>query len=50
MATNPLTAVILGVIFLGERFTFLGIVGCGLILLIIFLPAALDSGPAKMNQ
>lgn len=42
-----LTAVILGVIFLGERFTFLGIIGCGLILLSIFLPAALENGLAR---
>ena len=47
VATNPLTAVILGVIFLGERFTFLGIIGCGLILLSIFLPAALENGLAR---
>ena len=47
VATNPLAAVVLGVIFLGERFTFLGIIGCGLILLSIFLPAALENGLAK---
>ncbi len=47
VATNPLAAVVLGVIFLGERFTFLGIIGCGLILLSIFLPAALENGLAR---
>lgn len=43
-ATNPLAAMVLGIIFLGERFTLTGILGCLLILLSIFLPSALQNG------
>lgn len=43
-ATNPIAAVILGVLFLGERFTAMGIVGCLLILFSIFLPSAVQNG------
>lgn len=43
-ATNPIAAMVLGVLFLNESFSAIGLVGCALILLSIFLPAALNAG------
>lgn len=44
LAFNPLAAGVLGVIFLGERFSAFGLLGCVLILASIFLPSAVEAG------
>lgn len=44
VACNPLAAAVMGVIFLGERFTPASLVGGLLVLVSIFLPAAVSNG------